>query len=241
MRGKPRRHYISPAGLLAGISLVLLAAAGAVYYDIYHQGDTADKNARQLLTEYNQAVSQKPASSPFQSAVSPQPAGTGTVAAIAAQASAGSAQPGASPSAPAISLPGYDVIGELVIDKIGVDLPVIYDAKWTDSKLSKALKVSVCWYEGSLPGKQGNMVITGHNYASGAHFGKLDKLAKGDTVVFDAPNGNVYSYIVYDTLTITPDNAAAVAKYEGDYALTLFTCESSGNRRLIVRCKPSNP
>jgi LPXTG-site transpeptidase (sortase) family protein len=227
---------------------VLLAAAGAVYYDIYHQGDTANQNARQLLTEYDQAVSQRPAASapasPLPSASAPAET---PVTATASPAPGDYVQPSApdvNPSALTISLPGYNVIGKLEIDEIGVDLPVIYNPDWRDkpqsAALSKALKVSICWYSGVLPGEQGNMVITGHNYANGAHFGKLGKLAIGDKVVFYTPNGQAYDYVVYDTQVVTPDNAAALSKYQGDYGLTLATCESSGNRRLIVRCKLAN-
>jgi len=130
-----------------------------------------------------------------------------------------------------IKYEGYEVIGKLIIDKINISLPVIskYD--------TTALGVSVCYYKGALPGQDGNMVITGHNYANGAHFGKLDKLKIGDKVVLNTPDGEKYSYTVYDIETVKPDDVASLSKYEGQKALTLLTCTSNANRRLLVRCK----
>lgn len=57
------------------------------------------------------------------------------------------------------TLSGYQIIGKLTIQKISVELPVISHLD------EKALKVSVCYYEGALPGEAGNMVIAGHNYS----------------------------------------------------------------------------
>jgi hypothetical protein len=45
--------------------------------------------------------------------------------------------------------------------------------------------MSVCYHQGALPGEPGNMVITGHNYVNGAHFGRLGMLEEGDLVVLD--------------------------------------------------------
>jgi LPXTG-site transpeptidase (sortase) family protein len=227
----------NPGILLGGLSVLLLLAAGAVYLFIYHEGDTAGDNAKNLLDQYNQAVSQSPGATAEAYLLS-----GGVLAASASTApSADVLPPGdeyVQPQAPdvdskdaLISLPGYDVIGKLRINKIGLELPVI-------SKVTtKALKVSICFFGGPKPGEKGNVIITGHNYANGAHFGKLDKLVVGDTVVFDAPGGKVYTYEVYETKVVRPDDADALNDYKGDYALTLLTCASSGNRRLIVRCR----
>ena len=130
-----------------------------------------------------------------------------------------------------ISLAGYDIIGKLRIDSIALELPVL------SQTTTQALGASICYYGGPEPGEKGNMIITGHNYANGALFGKLDKLKTGDTVIFIAPDGKAYTYAVYETKVVKPDEPEALNEYEGNYALTLATCANSGNRRLIVRCK----
>lgn len=220
--------------LLGCMSVVLVIAAIAVGISIYNEGETARQNAQKLLNEYDQAVSLSPSSTPAGSAA-PQPEATGTTpTATSIPPGDGYVQPDkpdVDPKDALVSLPGYDVIGKLRIDSISLELPVI------SHTTTKALKVSICYFQGALPGEKGNMVITGHNYASGAHFGRLDALKKGDSVIFDAPGGKVYRYEVYETQVVKPDDLAALDKYTGDYAMTLVTCASSGNRRLLVRCK----
>ena len=124
----------------------------------------------------------------------------------------------------------YEIIGKLAIEKTKQELPVI--ARMDD----EALKVSCCYYQGALPGKTGNMVITGHNYKSGSIFGRIDELEEGDSVMLSTQDGN-YTYKVYGTEIIKPDDVQALDEYEGDMALTLLTCASDGNRRLLVRCR----
>jgi sortase (surface protein transpeptidase) len=67
-----------------------------------------------------------------------------------------------------LELQGYAVFARLDIEKIDEHLPVL--ANTTDA----ALEVSACYYEGEMPGEDGNLVVTGHNYANGSIFGNLD-------------------------------------------------------------------
>lgn len=194
--------------LLVGAGVLLLAAAG-LGIGLYLDGIAAEGSARQLLTQYQQSVN----------GASPD----------ADQVSADDSQAETDPD-PGM-LEGYDVVGILTLEKTNQTLPVISET--TD----KALKVSVCWFQGTLPGNTGNMVITGHDYASGAHFGQLSKLKAGDRVTFADAN-RTYTFEVYETEVIRPDQPEKLDDYEGDTALTLLTCTNHGNRRLVVRCKP---
>ncbi len=198
-------------GCLSGLLLIAAVVVGA---SIYNEGEAARREAQKLLAQYERIAFP-----------------------VLTAAAGGYIQPENADAEPADvieaiqTLSGYQVIGKLTIQKIGVELPVISHTE------QKALEVSVCWYQGSIPGETGNMVITGHNYANGAHFGKLDELKEGDSVILDAPNGKAYRYEVYETQVVKPDNAEALNEYEGQTALTLLTCSSHGNRRLLVRCK----
>ena len=127
-------------------------------------------------------------------------------------------------------LQGYTVIARLDFEKIGAQLPVLTET--TDA----ALKVSACYYKGELPGKDGNMVITGHNYANGAIFGKLDQVEVGDVVLLTSQDGITQIYTVYEIGHIRPDEPEALDDTKYARELTLLTCESHGNGRLIVRC-----
>ncbi len=129
------------------------------------------------------------------------------------------------------AIEGYPVMGRLDIAAIDLSIAVI-------ERLSdEALRVSVCYYGGALPGEIGNTVITGHNFASGAHFGRLDELRSGDRVTLTMDDGTVYTYEVYESVIITPSDTEALTIYRGDSALSLLTCIYNGNRRLLVRCK----
>lgn len=123
----------------------------------------------------------------------------------------------------------HNVLGVIEIETINQKLPII------DETTTQTLELSCCYYKGALPGQKGNMVITGHNYANGSIFGDLDKLKLGDKVSIST-KAETYIYKVYDTEVIMPDDVKALDEYEGDYALTLMTCTSNGNRRLLVRC-----
>ena len=122
------------------------------------------------------------------------------------------------------------VLGVIEIPEIDVELPVI--SKWSYS----LLRVSVCRYKGPGMNKKGNLVIIGHNYRSGAHFGRLSKLKNGSAVYLTDPSGNKVRYEVYKKLSIEPDDFSAVNKYQGKCGLTLMTCQSSGTKRLLLRC-----
>ena len=123
------------------------------------------------------------------------------------------------------------VIGILEIPKYEVELPII--GKWS----YKLLKISICRYKGPDPLDDGNLVIIGHNYKSGAHFGILKKLEVGDEIYLTntATNARV-RYEVYQIKSIAADAFSALKSYEGDAGLTLMTCKDNGTNRLLVRC-----
>ena len=126
----------------------------------------------------------------------------------------------------------YSVIAKLTIEKLNLALPVISACS------EEALKVSVCRFCGPMqPGGEGNLVISGHNYKNGSHFGRLNQLKKGDRVVLMDVWGKDYIYEVYDVLDIFPDDMAALDTYEGKSGLSLVTCTDNANKRLLVRCR----
>ena len=124
------------------------------------------------------------------------------------------------------------VIGTIEIPKFTQEYPII--GKWSYS----LLKISICRYLGGDLNQSGkNLVLIGHNYKSGAHFGNLKKLEVGDEIYLTAKGGDRVRYVVYEMVGIEPDDFDAVDKYRGDAGLTLLTCKNNGNNRLIVRCE----
>lgn len=118
-------------------------------------------------------------------------------------------------------------LGTLSVPSLGLELPVY-------NRFDDALmKDTVCRYSGAVDTE--NLVIAGHNYKR--HFGKLSDLQQGDEVMLKTMDGNTYTYQV---LTLETLNATAVDEMtSGEYALTLFTCDYSGNARIAVRCQPT--
>jgi len=129
----------------------------------------------------------------------------------------------------------YPIMAKLTIPKLKLELPVINE--YSD----EALKVSVCRYIGpTQPGQAGNLVIIGHDYKSGAHFGRVGELKSGDTIILMDTWGKEYTYEVYELKQITPDDVQSLNIYQGTSAVTLLTCTNNANKRLLVRCKMVN-
>jgi LPXTG-site transpeptidase (sortase) family protein len=124
------------------------------------------------------------------------------------------------------------MIGILEIPEINQELPII--GKWS----YKLLKISICRYKGPDPNEKGNLVLIGHNYKSGAHFGDLSELSVGSEVFLtNAQTGERLRYVVYQIKTIAPDSFSALNSYHGTVGLTLMTCKNNGTNRLLVRCE----
>lgn len=131
----------------------------------------------------------------------------------------------------ATSVGADGVVGVLNIPEIEVQLPII--GKWS----SKLLKVSICRYSGGEPNAPGNLVVIGHNYKNGSHFGRLKKLEVGDEMFLAGLDGAQKRYVVYEIDTIKPDDFAALEPYRGECGLTLMTCYKDGTDRLLIRCE----
>ena len=76
------------------------------------------------------------------------------------------------------------------------------------------------------------MVITGHDYRSGAIFGNLSKMYVGDDVLLTGKDGKIYAYTVYAVDHIKPDDVEALDDTKYDNELSLLTCENRDNGRL---------
>lgn len=119
---------------------------------------------------------------------------------------------------------GYAYIGYLTLPTVGLELPVMSDCS------EEQLKLAPCRYYGST--KTDDLVVAGHNYTR--HFGPLENLQPGDAVYFTAMDGTA---IAYQVAEIDVLGATAVEEMtDSGYALTLFTCNYSGQDRVTVRC-----
>lgn len=119
---------------------------------------------------------------------------------------------------------GYAYIGYLSIPSLKLELPVM--SGWDYEKLDTA----PCRYFGTMKGE--DLVLLAHNYPT--HFGKIGELELGEEISFTDMEGTVYRYRVAAHETLGPSEAEDMT--QSGYALTLFTCTSDSQNRVVVRC-----
>jgi LPXTG-site transpeptidase (sortase) family protein len=137
----------------------------------------------------------------------------------------------------------------LMIPKINVKAPIIWNSETDEKSMLKNLQNGVAHYKGtSLPDENGNVFITGHSsyyrWDKGKYktvFTLLPKLEKDDEIVLSYKN-NVYIYKVYDKFVVKPEDVW-VLQPTPEPTLTLMTCVPIGTnlKRLIIRARPVQP
>ena len=120
---------------------------------------------------------------------------------------------------------GYEVIGVVGLPDLGLSLPVLAD--YTQDLLA----VAPCRYTDDLALEPGQLVVAGHNYRT--HFGRLGELAPGSRITWQNLDGVTYTYTVIEVTEIDAGDREALE--QGDWDLTLFTCDVTRTRRILVR------
>ena len=122
----------------------------------------------------------------------------------------------------------YDYAGVIAIPDLSLELPVI--DRWSYDRL----KIAPCRQSGAAP--DGDLVIAAHNYKS--HFGYLDRLQPGASVIFTDMEGTVYRYAVEEVRRLKPEDAEDVSSvFSSEYPLVLYTCTPGGKARVAVFCQ----
>jgi len=135
----------------------------------------------------------------------------------------------------------------LLIPKIAVDVPIIWDANAADTNsLNQAMDKGIVWFNiqgaNAKPGEKGNFVVSGHSSNdwtdSGDYkfiFARLEKMAAGD-VVYANYNGTRYTYKITGTKVVKPTDVASLQIGNDKPYITLITCTPLGTaqNRLLV-------
>jgi sortase A len=143
---------------------------------------------------------------------------------------------------------------KVVIPKINVDAPVVYDVpSLAENVIQDKLRSGVVHYPipgaNSVPGQTGNTVILGHSsndvFDDGAYkfvFVQLDKLDKGDTFYLHY-NGTRYTYSVTEKKVIDPTQVSQLIMDTDKPLATLVTCTPPGTalKRLVVIAEQISP
>ena len=130
---------------------------------------------------------------------------------------------------------GIVPIGILSIDKIGLQLPVMEGVNEPELQIAPGRVPHT-----AVIGEIGNAVITGHrNLAFGSMFNRLGEMENGNIIQFQAMDGKIMFFEVFEVLEITPDNQIAFIQPKNKSIITLYTCTPirEATHRLLVRAQ----
>lgn len=133
---------------------------------------------------------------------------------------------------------------EVIIPKINVEIPVIYDINTiNETAVENALNDGVVHYaDTAMPGQDGNVVIVGHSSNNIFNPGKykfafvlLPRLEVGDTFYLQK-DGKRYTYQIYKKEIVSPTDVSVLGAADKPATATLITCYPPGtsNSRMVV-------
>lgn len=134
---------------------------------------------------------------------------------------------------------------KLIIPKINVELPVVYDIETIEENdIQTGLERGVVHYPTtSNPGEQGNGVIFGHSSNNILNKGRykfafvlLSRLENGDTFYLEK-DGVRYVYKIYEKRIVSPEEVSVLGDVPGKTStMALITCDPPGTtiNRLVV-------
>lgn len=135
----------------------------------------------------------------------------------------------------------------LIIPKIGVDVPIVWDAvASSEVSLNAAMDKGVAWFNikgaNAKPGELGNFVVSGHSsndWLDGGDykfiFARLEQLSEGDAIYVNY-NSVRYTYTVSSTKVVQPTDVSSLHIGTDKPRITLITCTPLGTalNRLLV-------
>jgi LPXTG-site transpeptidase (sortase) family protein len=140
---------------------------------------------------------------------------------------------------------------EVVIPKINVEIPVVYDLNTIDeAAIQKSLERGVVHYSTTaMPGQRGNVVIFGHSSNNIFNPGKykfafvlLSRLEAGDTFML-TKDGKRYVYRIFDKKIVKPTDVDILTASQKSAQAMLITCDPPGTslNRLVVTGEQITP
>lgn len=141
----------------------------------------------------------------------------------------------------------------LIIPKINVDVPVVYNVGYDHDSQMSAMEKGVAHFAipgaNSVPGQVGNTVLSGHSsndlFDPGDYkfiFAQLDKLQTGDTIYVNY-NSVRYTYTITKKEVVKPNQVDKLTYTTDKPVLTLITCTPLGTatNRLLVTAEQVAP
>lgn len=127
---------------------------------------------------------------------------------------------------------GYKISALLEIPKI--DLTTYVLSNYSE----RALNVSVTKFWGKNPNEIGNFCIAGHNFKNKNMFCNLKNLEIGDKVYLSDNKIGKVEYEIYDLYRVVPEDVSCLSQLtNGKREITLITCTTDSQKRIIVKAK----
>ena len=126
-------------------------------------------------------------------------------------------------------------IGILTIDSINLRLPIAEGIEYASLRIAPG-RVPQTAQVGGI----GNAVIAGHrNYAYGSMFNRLDEVGIGEIIQYQARNGELMEFEVFEIAVIEPQDQIAFIQPVNESIVTLYTCTPirTATHRLIIRAQ----
>jgi len=123
----------------------------------------------------------------------------------------------------------------LTIEAIDLRLPVASDIEYATLRIAPG-RVPQTAQVGDI----GNAVIAGHrNYTFGSMFNRLGEIEVGDIVQYQARNGEMMEFAIFDIAVIEPHDQIAFIQPVNESIITLYTCTPVrvASHRLIIRAR----
>jgi len=121
----------------------------------------------------------------------------------------------------------------LIIDSLGISVPVVYVDQANETVFQAALVNGVVHYPGTAnPGQLGNCYIFGHSsdyiWSKGHYksiFAVLPSISKGAEIIISDSQGNKFTYIVTDSHEVAANDVSVLSQQ--DYKKKLLTVQTS--------------
>lgn len=125
----------------------------------------------------------------------------------------------------------YEVLGQLVIDKIGLTKNILNISE------NDSLKLSVAKLYGPNLNSSGNFCISGHNWKN--MLKRLSEMQEGDTFyIINRKTKTKVNYKIYKMYTCVPEDLSCLDQNsDGKREVTIITCNPGGLTRLICKAR----
>lgn len=125
---------------------------------------------------------------------------------------------------------------QLLIKSVHMDLPIeqtaITNGVWQVSEYVSHLTTS------ARPGEKGPIIMYGHNTTE--RLGPIRWLSKGDSIDVKTADGKTHSYIIDETMTVSPDRLDVFTQRAGE-TLIIYTCDGFADlQRFVLIAVPNN-